>query len=419
MSPTASSPVASTAALGDWQALGLDQELQEALPELIQLRRHIHRHPELSGHEQQTAALVAGELRRWGWQVQEGVGRTGVVAELGPLHTRAGAPAPLLALRVDMDALPVEERTGLDYASTAQGLMHACGHDLHTTVGLGVARLLGAVAERRPERLQARIRLLFQPAEETAQGAAWMKADGAMDGVDALFGVHVFPSLPAGSIGVRSGSLTAAAGELEVEVLGEGGHGARPHQSTDAIWIAARVVSGLQEAISRRLDALHPVVVSFGRIEGGKAFNVIADHVRLLGTVRCLDNDVHAQLPGWIEDTVKALCAGHGGEARVRYRCISPPVHNDPELTHLVADVASGLLGRDKVLWLEQPSLGAEDFAELLHGTRGTMFRLGVAGPEGCTPLHSNTFAPDETSIPVGIQVLTGSLLACMDRWAP
>jgi amidohydrolase len=313
----------------------------------------------------------------------------------------------------------VEERTGLDYASTAQGLMHACGHDLHTTVGLGVARLLGAVAERRPERLQARIRLLFQPAEETAQGAAWMKADGAMDGVDALFGVHVFPSLPAGSIGVRSGSLTAAAGELEVEVLGEGGHGARPHQSTDAIWIAARVVSGLQEAISRRLDALHPVVVSFGRIEGGKAFNVIADHVRLLGTVRCLDNDVHAQLPGWIEDTVKALCAGHGGEARVRYRCISPPVHNDPELTHLVADVASGLLGRDKVLWLEQPSLGAEDFAELLHGTRGTMFRLGVAGPEGCTPLHSNTFAPDETSIPVGIQVLTGSLLACMDRWAP
>ena len=404
-----------TASLSPWQALDLDAVLEEALPELIQLRRHIHRHPELSGHEQQTAALVAGELRRWGWQVQEAVGRTGVVAEIGPLQKPDGQRAPLLALRVDMDALPVEERTGLDYASTVQGLMHACGHDLHTTVGLGVARLLAEVAERDPALLTARIRLLFQPAEETAQGAAWMKADGAMDGVDALFGVHVFPSLPAGSIGVRSGSLTAAAGELEVEVLGEGGHGARPHQSTDAIWIAARVVSGLQEAISRRLDALHPVVVSFGRIEGGKAFNVIADHVRLLGTVRCLDNDVHAQLPGWIEDTVKALCEGHGGEARVRYRCISPPVHNDPALTQLVADVACELLGPGKVLWLEQPSLGAEDFAELLDGTRGTMFRLGVAGPEGCTPLHSNTFAPDETSIPVGIRVLTGSLLAAME----
>ena len=399
-----------------WQALGLEQTLAEVLPELIQLRRHIHRHPELSGHEQQTAALVAGELRRWGWQVCEGVGRTGVLAELGPEQGLDGLPAPLVALRVDMDALPVEERTGLDYASTQQGLMHACGHDLHTAVGLGVAYLLAELAERHPELLTARVRLLFQPAEETAQGAAWMKADGAMDGVAALFGVHVFPSLAAGTIGVRSGSLTAAAGELEVEVLGEGGHGARPHQSTDAIWIAARVVSGLQEAISRRLDALHPVVVSFGRIEGGKAFNVIADHVRLLGTVRCLDTDVHAQLPGWIEDTVQALCHGHGGEARVRYRVISPPVHNDPALTELVAEAGVELLGRQQVQWLEQPSLGAEDFAELLDGTRGTMFRLGVAGPQGCMPLHSNSFAPDEAALPVGIGVLTLSLLRWMER---
>ncbi|WP_286191211.1 amidohydrolase [Synechococcus sp. FACHB-909] len=391
---------------GAWDALGLEDTLQSLLPELIQIRRHIHRHPELSGHEQQTAALVAGELRRWGWEVREGVGRTGVVAELGPVG------APLVALRADMDALPIEERTELPYASSRQGLMHACGHDIHTTVGLGVARLLAGVADR----LTARVRLLFQPAEETAEGAAWMRADGAMEGVQALFGVHVFPSLEVGTVGVRSGSLTAAAGELEVEVLGEGGHGARPHQSTDAIWIAARVVSGLQEAISRRLDPLHPVVVSFGLIEGGKAFNVIADHVRLLGTVRCLDLEVHAQLPGWIEDTVHALCQGHGGEARVHYRCISPPVHNDPELTQLVADTAVGLLGRSKVQWLEQPSLGAEDFAQLLEGTRGTMFRLGVAGPGGCTPLHSNSFDPDEGCLEVGIKVLTLSLLRWMEQ---
>ncbi len=394
-----------------WQELGLEQVLAENLPELLLLRRHLHRHPELSGHEQQTAALVAGELRGCGWQVREGVGRTGVVAELGPLRRPDGTPAPLVALRVDMDALPIEERTELDYASSRQGLMHACGHDIHTAVGLGVAKLLASVADR----LEHRVRLLFQPAEETAQGAAWMKADGAMDGVQALFGVHVFPSLPVGTVGVRSGSFTAAAGELEIEVLGESGHGARPHQSTDAIWIAARVVSGLQEAISRRLDALHPVVVSFGRIEGGKAFNVIADHVRLLGTVRCLDLELHAQLPGWIEETVQALCRGHGGEARVHYRTISPPVHNDPALTALVADAAVELLGRERVQWLEQPSLGAEDFAELLEGTRGTMFRLGVAGPEGCTPLHSNTFTPDEDCLAVGVKLLTLSLL----RWSP
>ena len=388
-----------------WQQLGLEEALAEALPELLLLRRHLHQHPELSGHEQQTAALVAGELRRCGWQVREAVGRTGVVAELGPIH------GPLVALRVDMDALPIEERTELDYASNRQGLMHACGHDIHTAVGLGVAKLLASVADQ----LESRVRLLFQPAEETAQGATWMKADGAMDGVQALFGVHVFPSLPVGTVGVRSGSLTAAAGELEIEVLGESGHGARPHQSTDAIWIAARVVSGLQEAISRRLDALHPVVVSFGRIEGGKAFNVIADHVRLLGTVRCLDLELHAQLPGWIEETVHALCRGHGGEARVHYRTISPPVHNDPVLTALVADAAVELLGRERVQWLEQPSLGAEDFAELLQDTRGTMFRLGVAGPQGCTPLHSNTFAPDEGCLAVGVKLLTLSLL----RWSP
>jgi len=390
----------------------LRQALQAALPELIALRRHLHAHPELSGNEHQTAALVAGELRGLGWRVREGVGRTGVLAELGPERDAAGRPAPLVALRVDMDALPVEERSGLPFASRHQGVMHACGHDIHTTVGLGVARLLAPLADR----LSARVRLLFQPAEETAQGAAWMLADGAMDGVEALFGVHVFPSLPVGTIGVRSGSLTAAAGELEVEVLGEGGHGARPHQSTDAIWIAARVVSGLQEAISRRLDALNPVVVSFGRIEGGKAFNVIADHVRLLGTVRCLDLELHAELPGWIEDTVHALCKGHGGAARVRYRCISPPVHNDSALTELVADVATELLGRGQVRWLEQPSLGAEDFAELQRDTPGTMFRLGVAGPQGCPPLHNCGFNPDEGCLAVGVEVLAASLLRWTER---
>jgi amidohydrolase len=386
-----------------WPDLPLEQRLQHLLPDLIQLRRHLHAHPELSGQEHRTAALVAGELRRWGWQVREAVGRTGVVAELGPER------APLVALRVDMDALPIEERTALPWASTQQGLMHACGHDIHTTVGLGVAALLASV----PERLSARVRLLFQPAEETAQGAGWMRGDGAMDGVRALFGVHVFPSIPVGRVGVRCGSLTAAAGELEIEVLGESGHGARPHQSTDAIWIAARVVSGLQEAISRRLDPLHPVVVSFGRIEGGKAFNVIADHVRLLGTVRCLDPEVHHRLPGWIEETVHGLCRGHGGEARVHYRRIAPPVHNDPALTRLVAQAATDLLGESQLEWLDQPSLGAEDFAELLEGCRGTMFRLGVAGPQGCTPLHSNTFSPDEGCLAVGVRVLSLSLL----RW--
>jgi amidohydrolase len=379
--------------------------LGQELPELLELRQHLHSHPELSGEEHQTAALVAGELRSLGWRVQEGVGRTGVLAELGPDE------GPTVGLRVDMDALPVEERTGLPYASKRQGVMHACGHDLHTCTGLGVARLLAALPS-----LKARVRLLFQPAEEIAQGAIWMRDAGATKGLDALFGIHVVPNLPAGIVGIRRGCLTAAAGELEILVRGEGGHGARPHQSVDAIWMAAKVVTELQQAISRRLDALQPVVVSFGTVEGGRSFNVIADQVRLLGTVRCLDLDQHAMLPGWIEDTVQAICAGCGGSAEVRYRCIAPPVDNDVALTNLLERCAIERLGCDRVVLVEQPSLGAEDFAELLRDVPGMMMRLGVAGPDGCAPLHNGAFALDETALAVGIEVLAATLLAWMEE---
>jgi amidohydrolase len=367
--------------------------------ELLQLRRHLHTHPELSGAEHQTAALVAGELRRWGWRVEEGVGRTGVVADLGP------ASAAAVALRVDMDALPIEERTGLAYASTSPGLMHACGHDLHTSVGLGVARELAG-----GEPLPGRVRLLFQPAEETAEGARWMLEAGALEGVAAIFGLHVFPSIPVGSIGLRHGALTAAAAELEVEVLGEAGHGARPHQSVDAIWIAARLVSGLQEAISRRLDALEPVVLSFGRIEGGRAFNVIADRVRLLGTLRCLDTELYKQLPAWVESTAQNICRAYGGEARVSFRGIAPPVQNDPALTRLLESVALEQLGRERVLELRHPSLGAEDFAHYLSVVPGCMLRLGVVGASGCAPLHNGSFNPDEACLPLAVQLLTTTL---------
>ena len=370
------------------------------LTQLLDLRRHLHAHPELSGAEHRTAALVAGELRQAGWRVREGVGRTGVVAELGPDQ------GPAIGLRVDMDALPIEERTGLAYASTEPGLMHACGHDIHTAVGVGVALALAPLAPSLP----GRVRLLFQPAEETAEGAQWMVEAGAIEGLAALYGLHVFPSIPVGSIGLRHGALTAAAAELEVEVLGEAGHGARPHQSVDAIWIAARLVGGLQEAISRRLDALQPVVLSFGRIEGGRAFNVIADRVRLLGTLRCLDTDLYEQLPQWVETTAQDICRAYGGEARVRFRSLAPPVRTDPSLTRLLEERAVAQLGREQVLLLDHPSLGAEDFAHYLSHLPGCMFRLGVAGPQGCAPLHHGGFNPDEACLPLAVELLATTL---------
>ena len=375
----------------------------QALDQLLEIRRHLHAHPELSGAEHHTAALVAGELRRLGWRVQEGVGRTGVVAELGASN------GPAIGLRVDMDALPIEECTGLSFASTSPGLMHACGHDIHTAVGLGVAMLLAPLAEQ----LSGTVRLIFQPAEETAEGARWMLAAGAIAGLKALLGLHVFPSIAVGSIGLRHGALTAAAAELELEVLGEAGHGARPHQAVDAIWIAARLISGLQEAISRRLDALQPVVLSFGRIEGGRAFNVIADRVRLLGTLRCLDCQLYEQLPEWVESTAQAICAAYGGKVKLVWRGIAPPVQNDPLLTDLLEGIAVEQLGRDQVLVLAQPSLGAEDFAHYLNHLPGCMFRLGVAGLDGCAPLHHGGFNPDEGCMPIAVNLLATAL----KRW--
>ena len=373
---------------------------KDILPELIQLRRHLHAHPELSGQEYQTAALVSGELRQCGWEVKEAVGKTGVVAEIG---SKSG---PVVCLRVDMDALPIEERTGLDYASSIQGLMHACGHDLHTCIGLGVAKLLA-----KNKLTTSRIRIIFQPAEEIAQGANWMRDENVLEDVKALFGVHVYPDLSVGKIGIKSGTFTAAAAELEIEIIGNGGHGARPHEGIDSIWIAAKVIGGLQEAISRRLDALKPVVVSFGKISGGNAFNVIAERVKLLGTVRCLDKKLYEKLPEWIETIVKNIASNYGAQVRINFKSIAPPVYNDPELTNLLFTCAKNFLDEENIVYLENPSLGAEDFAFFLQDVPGTMFRLGVAGDKGCAPLHSGHFSLDERSLELGIKILSHTIL--------
>ena len=254
-----------------------------------------------------------------------------------------------------------------------------------------------------------RVRLLFQPAEGGA-GTVWMRVAGATAGLNPLR--RPCGSQSAGTLGFDAVCRRCGEGD-SVRARGDR---ARPHQAVDAIWLAARVVTELQQAISRRLDALQPVVISFGRVEGGRAFNVIADRVRLLGTVRCLDLDLHGRLPGWIDDTVQAICRSGGGEAEVNYRCIAPPVHNDPGLTDVMERCAVGLLGRDQVWPVDLPSLGAEDFAELLRDVPGTMLRLGVAGPDGCAPLHHGRFQLDERALGVGIQVLTATLLEWMEE---
>lgn len=376
------------------------KELTENLaPRLIEIRRHLHAHPELSGQEYQTAAYAAGVLSSCGVQVQEAVGKTGVVGELAG----QGSNRRTLAIRTDMDALPIQERTQLDFASRKPGVMHACGHDVHTTIGLGTAMVLSQLDASLP----GNVRFLFQPAEEIAQGASWMIRDGAMRDVSAVFGLHVFPSIPAHAVGIRYGALTAAADDLEIVIQGESGHGARPHEAVDAIWIASQVITTLQQAISRTQNPLRPIVLTIGQINGGRAANVIADQVQMLGTVRSLHPETHANLPQWIEQIVASVCNTYGAKYELSYRRGVPSVQNDFALTQLLEEAAREAWGSDRVQILPEPSLGAEDFSLYLQEAPGTMFRLGVGHADKPNyPLHHPQFEIDEAAIVTGVVTL-------------
>jgi amidohydrolase len=370
-------------------------------PRLIEIRRHLHSHPELSGQEYQTAAYVAGVLSSCGIHVQEAVGKTGVIGEL----VGQGTDTRLLAIRTDMDALPIQERTGLEYASRLPGIMHACGHDVHTTVGLGTAMVLAQLGESLP------VRFLFQPAEEIAQGAGWMVADGVMNNVTAILSLHVFPSIPAGSVGIRYGALTAAADDLEIIIVGESGHGARPHEAIDAIWIASQVITTLQQAISRTQNPLRPVVLTIGQINGGRAPNVIADQVRLQGTVRSLHPETSATLPMWIEQIVASVCKTFGANYELNYRRGVPSVQNHPALSQLLEIAAQEAWGSDRVQILPEPSLGSEDFSLYLEHAPGSMFRLGVGHKNKQNyPLHHPQFEVDESAIVTGVVTMAYSI---------
>jgi amidohydrolase len=369
---------------------------QKFTPRLIEIRRHLHAHPELSGKEHQTSAYIAGVLSSCGLSVQEAVGKTGVVGEL----LGKGSDRRTLAIRTDMDALPIQEDLQLDFASANPGIMHACGHDVHATLGMGTAMVLSQLETGLP----GNVRFLFQPAEEIALGAKWMVQDGVMKNVDAIYGVHVFPSIPARQIGIRYGALTSAADNLEIVIQGESGHGARPHQAIDAIWIAAQVITSLQQAISRTQNPLHPIVLSLGQIEGGRAHNVIADRVTMKGTVRSLHPESYDNLPGWIENIVQGICQIYGAKCQVDYRRGVPSVHNDDTLTQIIEAATREAWGDESVQILPEPSLGAEDFSVYLDNVPGCMFRLGV-GHENKTnyPLHHPKFEIDEEAILTGV----------------
>jgi len=374
------------------------EEAQEIKEQLIQWRRAIHRQPELGFAVHRTAELVATTLADLGLEVQTGVGKTGVVGYLG------GGDGPVIAIRADMDALPIQEENDVEYASQVSGRMHACGHDAHTAMLLGAAMLLSR------QRLPGQVCILFQPSEEMADeegisGAPRMIDDGALEGVDAVIALHVDGTMDTGRICVGDGGVGAAVDTFRVHIIGQGGHGAYPHQAIDPIWLTSHVLNALYALPSRRVAPLQPSVVSVGVIRGGSADNVIPDAVYLEGTLRSFDEEVREQLIQEVEHAM-TITRSFGGDYQLEIERGYPATYNDPGIAGWLRRVGSDLLGKGQV-GTEQKTMGAEDFSYMAKMAKGAMFRLGAKQP-GTAPryLHTSTFDLDEEALPIGAAIL-------------
>jgi amidohydrolase len=375
------------------------RELQD---ELIRLRRDIHAHPELGFREFRTAALVADTLHELGIPVQTGVGRTGVVGTIGTGN------GPTIAIRADMDALPILEKTNQPYSSQNNGVMHACGHDSHTAMLLGAAHLLkqSLVAEQ----WQGTVRLLFQPSEEAfdengISGATAMIDDGALKEIDAVIALHVASHRPAGEIALRDGYALANVDSFEAWLYGDGGHGAYPHRGSDPLFMLSTILPVLYGIPSRRINPTRPCVISLGEIRGGAASNVIPREVYLQGTVRSVDADVREQLWAEIENAFK-LSELMGGRYQFKLHKGYPALFNDAEVNGWMRDVAVDLVGETAIV-SDELGMGAEDFAYMTQQAKGAMFMLGAAIDDGLIRNHhTDIFDIDERVLPVGAAIL-------------
>jgi amidohydrolase len=375
------------------------------LDELVATRRDLHRHPELAFEERRTAGVAAAALRRAGLSPREGVGRTGVVADLG-------GGGPRLILRADMDALPLLEANTEPYASEVAGKMHACGHDGHVAMGLAVARRLAADPPAAP------MRFLFQPAEEGQGGAQACADDGVLEGVGAAFGLHLWSPFPVGRIGVNRGALMAAVDQFEIDVEGRGGHGAAPHETNDPILAAARIVDALQAVVSREISPLDSAVVTIGSIHGGTAFNIIPRSVRLTGTARSFTEATGKALPEKIRRIAAGVASACGVQATVRYDRVNTATVNDAKMADLVIETASRILGEENVE-TNTRTLGGEDMSVFLNRVPGCFFFVGCAREgDALRPHHSPRYDMDERALAVGTVVMEAVIREAAKRLA-
>lgn len=386
-----------------------------------QLRRTIHQNPELSFSESSTSKLVAKELQELGYTVKTGIGGTGLTAELALVDAKKNAKektatTAVIGIRADMDALPIQEENPVAYCSNHKGVMHACGHDAHTACGLGAAMILADLHQSGlAGNLPTKVRFLFQPAEECTNdsgksGATLMMEDGALEGLSALVGLHVFPSIPTGMIGLKEGPLLAACDTFDIKITGKGCHGAYPQDGIDAIVLAAQAVQAIQTITSRRKSALNPCVITLGGLRSTTyAPNIVAEAVELTGTARYFDPQMSTLTRTELEralGVVRAL----GGDFELKYKHENPPLINDPTMTEAVRQAASKLAGREQIL---EPGLqlGAEDFSFYCQHTKACFLVLGAMIEGDIRTLHTPSFDIDEEALKLGSAILALSTL--------
>lgn len=377
----------------------IKEKAEQYFPEIQSIRHHIHSHPELSFQEFETSAFIAAKLREFGIEHQAVKAGTGIVA----LIKGKNPDKKCIALRADMDALPIQEANETPYRSQHDGVMHACGHDVHSTCLLGAAKILNELKDK----FEGTIKLIFQPGEEKHPGgASLMIADGALENPEPqeIFALHVYPHLPCGTVGFRAGQYMASADEIYITIEGKGGHAALPHQTVDPIAITAQVITALQQVISRKGNPLIPSVLTFGKIAGGFATNVIPDKVELLGTFRTMDETWRYEAHQWIENITHEICHSYGAKATIEIPKGYPSLFNEPALTHKAENWAKGYMGAENVKTLNM-RMAAEDFSFYAQKMPACFFRIGTNknNEQFMAPVHNAHFDIDEDALKVGV----------------
>ena len=378
----------------------LKKRISEIEDDLVAWRRDFHRHPEVAFHEERTSSVIKGYLEDLGLPVKTLAG-TGLRADL-----QGGGEGPTVALRADIDALPIQEQGDKDYISQNPGAAHCCAHDGHMAVVLGAAKVLSGMKGS----LKGNVVFLFQPAEELPPGGAiGMVEEGALEGVDGIFGLHFWQPLPTGKVGAVKGPMMAAADNFRISVKGRAGHGSMPHQTVDSILTAAQLVVNLQSIISRNLDPLKPGVVSFGTIQGGTVYNIIPEEVKLTGTVRSFNTSVQDLARTRLQEITRKTCEAFDAEGEMEYETGYPPVINPPDMVDFAMEVVEKTLGRERIVEID-PVMGGEDFAYFLQKIPGGFLFFGM-GDDQAYPHHHPGFDMDEKALPQAALLLTALAL--------